>query len=475
MTSSTPRVQTTLHGQGARTSVVHACAILAAALLTAWPALLNRYPLLYADSLSYLGEGLPILHALRHRPVTFIAMRSEFYSLGIFVFHWGISPWPVVMLQALLTAYVVWLVTRAIVVRHTVAKYLILMTLLSAFTSMSWYVSLVMPDILGSLLYLSICLLVFAPETLSKPEHWAVALIAWFGIVSHSTHLVLTLWIIALLAALLLFKSRLMQHRGRALGEIALLVVIAAVAQVALHSYLYHEPSLNGRRLPYLSARFVADGPERWYLQQHCATEQWVLCANVKNLPDNDDEFIWGDNTIWTKSSPADQQLILKQEMPLLLATLRAYPRQQLAISLGSFVQQLNDFGVNDFDNNTWMEDSIEETMPGAHARYERSLQARSVVPTTFFTQLQRWPIYAAIFLIAASLPWLWRTCQTRFMGFLIVILPTLIANAFITAVASEVDSRFQARVVWLLPLLAGLIVFCWKDSRRAMPFIAGS
>ena len=468
MPPSTPRARTTLHGRGA-----HALAILAAAILSAWPALLNRYPLLYADSLSYLGEGLPVLKALGHRPVTFIAMRSEFYSLGIFAFHWGISPWPVVVLHALLTAYVVWLVTRAFVVRRLVAKYLILMALLSALTSMSWYVSLVMPDILGPILYLCICLQVFAPDTLSKREHWAVAGIAWFGIVSHSTHLVLTLGIIVLLAALLVFKSDLMQGRGRALSEIALLVVVAAVAQVALHTYLYHEPSLNGRRLPYLSARFIADGPEKWYLQRHCATEQWVLCANVKNLPDNDDDFIWGDNTIWTKSSPADQQLILKQETPLLLATMRTYPRQQIAISLGSFWQQLNDFGVNDFDNNTWMEDSIEEIMPGAHARYERSLQARSVVPTTFFTQLQRWPVYAAILVLAASLSWIWRSRQIRFLGFLIVIIPTLIANAFITAVASEVDSRFQARVVWLLPLLAGLVVLCWKDSRRAR--IAGS
>ena len=451
-------------------------AILAAALLATWPALFNRYPLLYADSLSYLGEGLPLLHAFWHKADTFIGMRSEFYSLGIVVFHWGISPWPVVALHALLTAYIVWLVVRAFVARHTVAKYLILMALLSLLTSMSWYVSLIMPDILGPVLYLCICLLVFARESLSKAEHWAVALIAGFGIVAHSTHLVLSLWIIAILTSLLIFKSRFMQHRGRALGEVALLVAIAAVAQVALHTYLYGEPSLNGRRLPYLTARFVADGPERWYLQQHCATEQWVLCAHVQNLPDNDDDFIWGENTIWTTSSPAAQQQILTQEMPLLFATLHAYPRQQLAISLGSFVQQLNDFGVNDFDNNTWMEASIEETMPGAHARYERSLQAHDSVPTNFFTQLQRWPVFAAVFLIAAFVPWLWRQRQTRLLGFLIVIIPTLIANAFITAVASEVDSRFQARVIWVLPLLAGLIVFCWMDSRHVTPqIIAGS
>jgi len=37
-------------------------------------------------------------------------------------------------------------------------------------------------------------------------------------------------------------------------------------------------------------------------------------------------------------------------------------------------------------------------------------------------------------------------------------VIPTVIANAFLTAVLSETDSRYQARVVWLIPLMAALI-----------------
>ena len=55
MTPSTPRVETTLHGR-----VAHALAILAAALLSAWPALLNRYPLLYADFSGNLDSCIAI-------------------------------------------------------------------------------------------------------------------------------------------------------------------------------------------------------------------------------------------------------------------------------------------------------------------------------------------------------------------------------------------------------------------------------
>src|SRR5579859_5152402 len=89
----------------------YALAILLGALLLAWPALLNRYPLLYPDSVSYLQDGRAIARALiLHQLDGFEAMRSEFYSLGIFSFHWNLTPWPIVALNALLTSWVLWLV-----------------------------------------------------------------------------------------------------------------------------------------------------------------------------------------------------------------------------------------------------------------------------------------------------------------------------------------------------------------------------
>jgi hypothetical protein len=48
------------------------------------------------------------------------------------------------------------------------------------------------------------------------------------------------------------------------------------------------------------------------------------------------------------------------------------------------------------------------------------------------------------------------------------VIFFTVIANAFVTGVLSEVDGRYQSRVIWLLPLLAGAFVLEWLDHRPA-------
>ena len=71
-------------------------AIVAGALILLWPALLNGYPLLYPDSLSYLGDGRPLARILfLHAPTGYLAMRSEFYSLGILLFHWNRTAWPI--------------------------------------------------------------------------------------------------------------------------------------------------------------------------------------------------------------------------------------------------------------------------------------------------------------------------------------------------------------------------------------------
>ena len=439
-----------------------ALAILLGAILLAWPALLNRYPLLYPDSVSYLQDGRAIARALfLHQLDGFEAMRSEFYSLGIFPFHWNLTPWPIVALNAVLTSWVLWLVFRTVIPRRTFLPFLVLVAFLSLLTTASWYVSLLMPDIFGPLLYLSVYLLVFARETLSRRELWALSVLAVWATTTHATHLMLAVGLCVLLA-LLLFRWPPMAARGRALAHVAALLAFAASAQMALHAYLYGQPSLNGNHPPYLMARIIADGPGATYLQQHCAAPgkpglDWAICTEAAHLPDNDDDFLWAEGGVWQSADHPTQQRLLAEEMPLVLATLRTYPRQQAARSFGNFTQQLDDFGVNDFDNNDWMQRALPQVIPSAAVAYPRTLQARSVVPSEFFTTLQRWIVYTCGLALAAMLPWLRRHRRFRLLGLVAIVVPTLLANAFVTAVLSSSDSRYQARVIWLIPFAAVL------------------
>jgi hypothetical protein len=149
---------------------------------------------------------------------------------------------------------------------------------------------------------------------------------------------------------------------------------------------------------------------------------------------------------------------MLHEEMPLVAATLREYPWAQMQRSMANFWHELGNFGLWDFSPNKWMESQIDNVLPGTRARYMRTLQAQSRLPTEFFSTVQQWVVSASALAIVTGVPFLWIRRRWRIMGLTAIIVPVVIANAFVTAVLSEVDSRYQSRVIWLIPLAAGLI-----------------
>ena len=104
-------------------------------LLLPWPAFYNGYPLLFPDSMSYLEDGSLVARALfLHRFSADYGGRSFIYCLGILPLHWNVTPWPIVGLNALLTAYVIWLVVRSILPGSTITGYFALVIPLSVVT-----------------------------------------------------------------------------------------------------------------------------------------------------------------------------------------------------------------------------------------------------------------------------------------------------------------------------------------------------
>jgi hypothetical protein len=273
-------------------SVRHGGAVLTGMLLLVWPAFYNRYPLLYPDSMSYLEDGKLVAWALfLHRLSADYGGRSFIYCLGIFPLHWNITPWPLVALNAGLTSYVIWLVVRSVFPERAVAHFFALVLALTVLTGLPWFVSLIMPDVLGPVLYLSIYLLLFARESLSRVERPIVMLIAWWAVASHATHLMLAAAFCFLLLIVALLAPSMRKYLRPSI-DVAVLIFVAALAHLALHTFLYGEPSLNGKRPPFLMARVIADGPGRLYLEQHCGNLKLLVCDYLAKIPNDSDEFL---------------------------------------------------------------------------------------------------------------------------------------------------------------------------------------
>ncbi len=470
MTSAQTVVQEATRTETSRSRVSRCGAVLAGAFLMTWPAFYNGFPLLYPDSMTYLGAGPVVARKIfLHQSSDYYGMRSFFYSLGILPLHWNITAWPIVAMQAILMAYVLWLVVRSILPRRTLVCYLTLITVLSLLTSLSWYVSIIMPDILGPALYLIFYLLVFARQTFSRGEHLAVDAIACWAITSHATHIMVGVGLCAVLALVMFLQHQPRQRIVRAVSEMAIILAVAAVAQLALHGYLYGKPSLNGERAPHLMARIVADGTGRKYLEQHCGQEKWVLCDRVQNLAGDADHFLWDADGGWGGASLSEQKELRQEEVAFVLATIRAYPREQFSKSMAAFWQQFQTFGIEDLDPSTWVAEQFDKVLPGARSHYLASRQARNVLHIEEFTAFQIWVIRAFLVVMIVLLPLVWRRASPRLVGLSIVIVSIVVANAFVTGTVSMVDERYGSRVIWLLPLLVGLFVMDWFSGEEPL------
>lgn len=450
-------------------AILNAAAVIAGALLLSWPAIFNRFPLLYADSMTYLADGAPVARAIfLHQFSDYYGMRSLIYSLGILPFHWNISPWPIVALLSLLVAWVVWLVVRALSRRHATVRYLALILALSLLTGIGWYASFVMPDVLGPLLYLAFFLLFFARETLSRAERIGLYAIAWWAIASHASHLLLAAALCGLLALCAAFDRRPILRRTLALAEPMAVLALAAASQMALYWYLDGKPSLNGQRPPYLTARVIADGPGRQFLRTHCDRMQWAACGHLDGLSSDPDSFLWGPDAPYENASEDEKRRFEAEDAPFFLATVRAYPREQFEKSAANFGRQLLAFGIYGFDASDWIGEQFKQVIPASKPSYLQSRQAANELPLDLASDVQTWTVIASLAILSTLIPLLWRSRPIRLAALGLVSVSMVVLNAAVTGVLSTVDDRYQCRVVWLIPLLAGVSFFAWLDARAA-------
>jgi len=153
--------------------------------------------------------------------------------------------------------------------------------------------------------------------------------------------------------------------------------------------------------------------------------------------------------------------------MPFVLATVRAFPREQFSKSIAAFWQQLQTFGIEDLDPSTWVAEQFDEVLPGARPHYLASRQARNALHIEGITAFQIWVVRGFLVLMVVFIPLVWQRVPSRLFGLSIVVVSIVIANAFVTGAMSMVDERYGSRVIWLLPFVVGLFVMDWSSKRR--------
>jgi len=316
---------------------------------------------------------------------------------------------------------------------------------LAVATPVAFTACVIVPDIFAGLVILAITLLATSYRDLSPGVRIATILIGAAGIAFHASHLPVGLGVTALAVLLLLIANR----RGNpvATGQWAGVLapfLIGAALTVALNSVAFGGASLTGKRFPLTLARSIAEGPGKWYLDRNCGHLKYAVCEVYPNgVPSSVDTFLWGPTGVKERATPEQLERIRAEESEVVLAATRAYPFEEFRRLAFNFGRQLVHF------------------QPGV------GLDARIVVgpdgnPVSEYGVPYN-PTWVGITgalsigAVIASLALLlfgWRS-NSKMRAMIVLVLFGILLNDAVCVYFSGVTPRYQARVIWLIPLLA--------------------
>jgi hypothetical protein len=431
-------------------------AIAAGALLLVWPAFANGFPLVFIDTVSYLGHTLfpewpwdktpaygPFLHAL----------------------HWGVTPWPAVLAQGLILSHLLWLAAR-LLGAATPARHLAHCAALALLTSAPWFAATLMPDILAAVTVLCVTLLGLARARLSRGEaRWLLAL-GSFAAAAHLSH-----WLVALaVACFVVLHERRLAPALRAFAP----ALVAAALLVAANAAVFGRATLSAHGSVFLLARLQADGPAVATLRARCPQAGWYLCGFLDRLPMDSDEFLWDPASPVSRDAAGNPRamgsvLLAPEASAIVRETLRDQPLGFALSAARNGLVQLVTAGIGDTLGPEHLDLSARRAIaafpPGVLAAFDAARQMRGELRAVAAPFAAVIPVALVLSVPLLSLG-LVRRPEAR--GMLLAICVGVSANALATGGLSKPHERYQARIAWLLPFAALLALPHTPATRRS-------
>lgn len=456
-------------------------ATLIGALLFLWPLLAYGRPADFQDSASYYKGGraavsfvldkihggdpasasttnaktpaAPAAQPVPQQPEQVRGARSVAYSIAAYVLGAPHAQmWLLVIAQAIAAAFLcsVGLLLFGANVRGASWK----LGALAVATPIAFVSCVIVPDIFAGLVIGVIMLFATAYGSLSRGVRLACVLIAAAGIAFHASHEPLALGLTVIAAAWMLLAARGKTSIPRLQWAFLFAPLLLGVGvSVTLNLAAFGGASLTGKRYPLTLARSVAEGPGKWYLDKNCGHLKYAICEVYPHgVPGTINSFLWGTNGVKERATPAQMDRIRAEEADVVLAATRAYPFEELKRLGWNFARQLVLFrpGVGLDARIVLDQDENPVLVP---AQYNRSWV--NLVGMLSIVAL----IGALGFLVVRS-----RTIRIL-RPMIGLVLCGILLNDAICVYFSGVTDRYEARVIWLIPLLA-LAVLALRGKR---------
>jgi hypothetical protein len=441
-----------------------AAAVVILAVLFLGVALWNGFPLIFYDTGAYVLEGLGHV---------FLVERAPVYAELLFLAGGAFSLWPIVVLQAFLTGYVILEVARAEVPGLTLRGIAVIGLVLTLLTGIAWYAGQVEPDIFTPLVILGGWLLLFRCHRMTKVRCRWVAGITGLAVACHPSHL-------GLIAGLLICAAvvKLARIRWRALprpdlrqGGIAFAVAMAliVIGNFAMTGSIFISKSGS----VFVFARLMQDGLVQKLMEDTCPQSgdtAWKLCAYRGKLPRNANAWLWGEQSAFHALGGFSGKAQQDEDSRIIAETVKRYPLLHIKMAVYDSLLQFTQFKTGDGiePQLSVLEGGFKAMIPGQVPAYLKARQQRGLI--RFKTlNLIHVPVGAMALLgLLLLIQHAWVRRNWGAGAFPAMILLGLIGNAIICGTFSNPHDRYQSRVIWLPVLVLALAMA--RDRRALQP-----
>lgn len=428
------------------------------AIILCIPALYNRYLLYYTDSSLYLSYAIKLIPSI-DRPIG--------YGYFIRAVTWQYSMWLVIFYQGLIASLLLYHTFKTVLVKIAFKKtyHFITICVLSIFSTLGWYVSLLMPDVFTSFLILALFNILFGKNTIISYVLYSVLL--FFIVFSHLSNIpVLALILITIWIFILLKKKFTTFKKNIIWGTLITVVVyLGTVGYLLKYNYdHYQKASLSPSGGIFFFAKLIDTGVIDIYLKDNCDKKNYMICQYKDSIPRSSQTFLWDFSSpfyklgAWTYyqaepkqivhdilSSPKYYGIIIKD------FTLSTF-KQLLEFKIGGDLLNFRVCATDVYDNafRYYPRNEIKRDF-----YYSKQLQDEFKFDT--LNNVIYLVVFLSVIMIAIVLG---RYKIDEKVYFLLVAgFSGVFYNAAVSACLSNVLNRYQARVVWIIPLIA-IILF---------------
>jgi hypothetical protein len=437
-----------------------AWAIVCAALTTAllWPALANRFPIVFYDTGGYLNA-----YMTGHFENGRSALYGFFLRLGM-----PAAFWPDIVLQAATVVWMLFLTLRTHGLGGRPIFLLLTGLALAALTSLPWYAAQLMPDVWASLAVLAFYLLAFRGDALRIWERLALGGCIAFAMAAHMGTLALMLGLFLIHSLWALAGARLRWPRPT-LTAPGLWVLAGILLSLVSNFIIVGRFTFTPGGSNFLFGRLIETGIAQRYIADHCPDPSLRICAYRDRLPSDGEYWLWGSESPiwelggWDGFEPEARRIVV--------GSILDYPGMHLRHAAKGIVTQFLSVKTGDYiTQHTWHTHGIIETY--APQFYQGFLAAPQQKLGFDFSWINI--VHAPLALAAtAGLPIVIflagrRWIRRRSAALAVTVLAALIGNAVIFGTLSNPHDRYQSRLIWLAPL--ALLVAAAAIRRRPAP-----